>query len=249
MNELKIIVIDDEQPARKKILSFLNDSNNNFILHEAANGIEAIEKINSILPDLVFLDIQMPGMTGFEIIEHIGVEKMPAVVFVTAYDQYAIDAFEVNAVDYLLKPFDFDRFEKALNKSLEKIELKKSRKNELSSLLKEINESQKFKERFLINHSGKYFFVQTNDINFISSEEKYVSLHTANGTYLMRETMNNMETKLDSVKFARIHRSFIVNVSQIKEIQPWSHGDYVIVLKTGEKINMSRRFKDRLMPE
>jgi two-component system LytT family response regulator len=249
MNELKIIVIDDEQPARKKLISFLKEHRGNFIIYEAANGIEAIEKINSLFPDLVFLDIQMPGMTGFEVIEHIGVEKMPVVVFVTAYDQYALDAFEVNAIDYLLKPFDTDRFRKALDKALEKIEIKKTRKTELTNLLYEINHAKKFTERFLINHASKYFFVPVSEIVYISSEEKYVSLHTINGSYLLRETMNNMEKKLDPEKFARIHRSFIVNISQIKEMQPWSHGDYIIILKNGEKINMSRRYKDRLILE
>jgi two-component system LytT family response regulator len=247
MSDLNILIIDDEQPARKKLISFLNERNDSFAINEATNGIEAVEKINSINPDLIFLDIQMPGMTGFEVIEHIGAEKMPAVVFVTAYDQYALDAFEVNAVDYLLKPYDINRFKKAFDKALEKIDLRKRRKDELANLIKEINREKKFTERFLISHASKYFFVHTNEIVHISSEEKYVSIHTTHGTFLMRETMNNIEEKLDPQIFARIHRSYIVNISQIKEMQPWSHGDYIIVLKNGEKLNMSRRYKARLM--
>lgn len=248
MNDIKILVTDDEPPARKKLISFLKDGQSNFVIDEASNGLEAVEQINEVKPDLIFLDIQMPGMNGFEVIEQIGIDKMPAVIFVTAYDQYALDAFEVNAVDYLLKPFDKNRFMKSLQKGLEKINLHKTREKELTNILNEINRRKKFAERFLVNHASKYFFIQCEEIIYISSEEKYVSLHTKNGTFLLRETMNNMEEKLNPEKFTRIHRSSIVNISQIQEMQPWSHGDYVVILKNGEKINMSRRYKDRLMP-
>ncbi len=246
MDNLKILIADDEKPARKKIFSFLNNLNNDFNLIEAENGIEAVEKITNEKPDLIFLDIQMPGMNGFEIIEHIGVENMPVVVFVTAYDQYALDAFEVNAVDYLLKPFDKNRFNKSLDKAYEKLTLKKSRESELKNILKEINKTEKFTDRFLVSHGSKYFFVQADDIIYVSAEEKYVSLHTNSCTYLLRETMTKMEEKLNPEKFTRIHRSFIVNIQQIQKMQSWSHGDYLVFLKNGEKINMSRRYRDNL---
>lgn len=247
MSELVILIADDELPARKKLQSFLKEIPQKFIILEASNGIEAVEKINSINPDLVFLDIQMPGMNGFEVIENIGEDKIPSIVFVTAYDQYALDAFDVNATDYLLKPYDKARFQKSLNKALEKIESKKEKKDDLAQLIKTIGKEKKSVERFLVSHASKYFFVQADDIIYISSDEKYVKLHTANGTFILRETMNNMEEKLNQEKFARIHRSFIVNVSQIKEMQSWSHGDYLVILKNAEKLNMSRRFKERLM--
>ena len=248
MNSIEILIIDDEQPARKKLISFIKKSGYACEIHEATNGIEAVEKISEIKPHLVFLDIQMPGMSGFEVIENIGVESMPFVVFVTAFDQYALDAFEVNAIDYLLKPFDQERFKKAFDKALERIDSKNPVKEDFTKLLAEINRTKKFSERFLVNQSSKYFFVQADDIFFISSEEKYVSLHTDSGTFLLRETMNNMEEKLAPDKFARVHRSYIVNISCIKEIQPWSHGDYIIVLNNNDKINLSRRYKNRLMP-
>ncbi len=243
---MKILVIDDEQPARKKLISFIKESLEDVNIYEASNGIEAVEKIGNEKYDLIFLDIQMPGMTGFEVIEHVGVENMPAVVFVTAYDQYALDAFEVNAVDYLLKPFDKNRFNKSLDKAYEKLIIKKSTESELKNILKVINKTKKIAERFLVSHGSKYFFVQAEDIIYVSAEEKYVSLHTNTCTYLLRETMTKMEEKLNPEKFTRIHRSFIVNIQQIQEMQPWSHGDYLVILKNGEKINMSRRYRDNL---
>jgi two-component system, LytTR family, response regulator len=248
MSNIQILIIDDEQPARKKLKSFILNSGCMCEIHEATNGIEAVEKISEINPQLVFLDIQMPGMTGFEVIEHIGVDHMPFVIFVTAFDQYALDAFEVNAVDYLLKPFDRERFRKAFNKVLDRISSKRPGNEDFTKLLAEINQSRRFSERFLVNQASRYFFIQADDIRYISSEEKYVSLYTDSGTFLLRETMNNMEGKLDPDKFARVHRSYIVNISCIKEIQPWSHGDYIIVLINNEKINLSRRYKNRLMP-
>ena len=247
MGSMTILVTDDEQPARRKLLSFIRSSACTCEVHEATNGIEALEKISALKPQLVFLDIQMPGMSGFEVIEHMGDHDMPFVVFVTAYDQYALDAFEVNAVDYLLKPFDRSRFQKAFERALERIASQKPVHENFSKLLAEINRTKTYSERFLVNSSSKYFFVQAADIRYISSEEKYVSLHTDSGTFLLRDTMNNMEQKLNPATFTRVHRSYIVNVSCIKEIQPWSHGDYVIVLKNGERINLSRRYKSRLM--
>jgi two-component system LytT family response regulator len=149
MKEISILVVDDEKPARNKLISFLNESGENFRIHEATNGIEAIEKITGINPDLVFLDIQMPGANGFDIIKNIGAENMPAVIFVTAFDQYALDAFEINAVDYLLKPFDKNRFQKSLERALEKIHSRKENKNELNRLFDELRKGKKYSERFL----------------------------------------------------------------------------------------------------
>ncbi len=243
---MKVLVVDDEQPARKKIISFLKDESEIEQILEAGNGIEAIKKIKTENPDIVFLDIQMPGINGFGVIEEIGAENMPPVVFVTAYDQYAINAFDVNAVDYLLKPFDKERFSKSFNRVTEEIKFKNEKTNDIKLILDEVKKEKKFLERFLISVGCKYFFVAASEIIFISSAEKYVELHTAKGKYLLRDTMNNVEESLDPEKYARIHRSFIVNVEQIQEMQPWSHGDYVVILKNGEKLNMSRRYKENL---
>ncbi|MCK9209940.1 MAG: LytTR family DNA-binding domain-containing protein [Ignavibacteriaceae bacterium] len=246
---MKILIADDEKPARKKIISFLKSLALNDELMEAENGIDAVENILNKKPELVFLDIQMPGLTGFDVIREVGIDKMPAVVFVTAYDQYAIDAFEVNAVDYLLKPFDKERFIKSFNRAVEQITLTKSKNESIKNLLKEIVHEKKTVEKLLVNIGARYFFVNSHEIIYISSAEKYVELNTTKGKYLYRETMNNLESALDKNKFARIHRSYIVNVDYIQEMQPWSHGDFVILLKNGEKISMSRRYRDNLFNE
>lgn len=240
---MKALIVDDEQPARRKIISFLKSEKGIDQIIEACNGIEAIEKIKSLKPDLVFLDIQMPGLDGFEVIDEIGVEEMPPVVFVTAYDQYAINAFDVNAVDYLLKPFDKERFSKSFHRVSEEIKLKKRKFDDIRLILDDVKKERKSLDRFLVSVGSKYFFVPLREIIYISSAEKYVELHTAKGKYLLRNTMNNVEETLDSEIFARIHRSYIINVEQIQEMQPWSHGDYIVILKNGEKLNMSRRYK------
>ncbi|MCK9209717.1 MAG: LytTR family DNA-binding domain-containing protein [Ignavibacteriaceae bacterium] len=244
---MKVLIVDDEQPARKKIISFLNSETGIEQISEAGNGLEAIDKIRDEKPDLVFLDIQMPGKDGFGVIAEIGSENMPPVVFVTAYDQYAIDAFDVNAVDYLLKPFDQERFKVSFNRVLDEIKIKRNKSDELRLILNEIKKEKKYLDRILINVGAKYFFVALKEILYISSAEKYAELHTIKGKYLLRETMTNLEESLDPEMFARIHRSYIVNIEQIQEMQPWSHGDYVVILKNGEKLQMSRRYKDRLM--
>jgi len=246
MRDIKILIADDEQPARKKIRSLLREEKGIGSIIEAENGIEAVRKIQGENPDLVFLDIQMPGMTGFEVIESVGVENMPVVVFVTAFDQYAINAFEVQAIDYLLKPFDQERFRKSLNRALKQVELKNSNVVVLKNLLNEIRSEKEYLDRIMVNVEQRFFYIKTSDVIYISAEEKYVNLHTKKDQYLVRDTMNNLEQKLDSAKFKRIHRSHIVNIDFIKEIQPLSHGDYVVILKDGTRLTLSRRYRDRL---
>lgn len=245
---MTVLIADDEQPARKKIISFLNHEKEIEQILEAGNGLEAIDKIRNEKPDIVFLDIQMPGKDGFGVIEEIGAENMPPVVFVTAYDQYAIDAFDVNAVDYLLKPYDQERFKMSYNRVLDEVKLKKNKSDELRLILTELKKEKKHLDRILINVGAKYFFVPLKEIFYFSSAEKYAQIHSIKGKYLLRETMTHLEESLNPEMFVRIHRSFIVNVEQIQEMQPWSHGDYIVILKNGEKLQMSRRFKDRLMP-
>ena len=246
MSVIKILIVDDEPPARRKIRAFLNDVGFAGEIIEAENGVAAARAIRKKNPDLVFLDIQMPGMTGFEVIETVGTENMPAVVFVTAFDQYAIEAFEVQAVDYLLKPFDEDRFQKSFQRALESIRQQKVEPEKLKHLLAEIHEETPYLQRIMVNKTGRFFFVKTEDILFIEADEKYVKLHTARETCLVRETMINLEARFDPAKFARIHRSYFVNIDVIKEMQPWSHGDYVVILNNGKQLPLSRRYRERL---
>ncbi len=185
-------------------------------------------------------------MTGFEVIKTVGVDDMPAVVFVTAYDAYAIDAFDVQAVDYLLKPYDSGRFEKSLGRALGSLSSNRLDADAFEQLIERMKPADKHLDRIMVSVGTKYFFVNTNEIRFITADEKYLQLHTAKDTYLVRDTMNHMEEQLDPSKFARIHRSHMVNIDFIKEIEPWSHGDYVVILKNGEKLNLSRRYRDRL---
>ncbi len=248
MDALTLLIVDDEPPARKKLRSFLEEEKGagEWRILEAGNGIDAARMIREEKPDIVFLDIQMPGMTGFEVIDVVGTVNMPAVVFVTAYDQYAIEAFDVQAVDYLLKPFHNERFRKAFQRAQEKLN-SGTASEEVNRIMEHVGKSAAPPDRIMVKKGQRYFFVKTSDIIHISAEEKYVRIHTATESYLMRDSMIRMEKRLDSARFIRIHRSSIVNIDHIKEVQPWTHGDYVVILKEGTKLNLSRRYSDRLL--
>ena len=246
MEKIKILIAEDEAPARKKLTGFIKRTEINCDIVETDNGISAVEKYYEWNPDILFLDIQMPGMTGFEVLEQIQTEHLPAIIFATAYDQYAIKAFDVSAVDYLLKPFDYDRFYTAFAKALKEAAGGRQTIDALKLLLKETKSGQKYKERILVNTGQRYFFINVDDILYISSNEKYVTLNTTEGKYLFRETMRNMEDELNSEKFARIHRSYIVNLSAVKEMKPLSHGDYTVILNNKERLTLSRRYRGRV---
>jgi len=248
MTPIKILIADDEAPARRKIRNFLKSEEAAGEILEAESGAEAVGLIETKKPDLVFLDIQMPGRTGLEVVEAIGPERMPAVVFVTAYDQYAVQAFEVQAVDYLLKPFDEERFRKAFRRAVERQRRPDHDGAVLERLLADLRGGAKPLQRLMVNRGPRYFFIRTADVFHIQAEEKYLDVHTEKESFLMRETLSEMEAKLDPARFARIHRSTIVNVDHIREIQPWSHGDALVILKNGTQLTLSRRYRDRLFP-
>lgn len=246
--KIRTLIIDDEPLARERLRSLLKSDPEIEVIGECANGQQAIESIRSESPDLVFLDIQMPEGNGFEVLEHLDLERMPIVVFVTAYDQYAVRAFEVHALDYLLKPYDQARFEKTLGRAKAEIALRKTSQasQKLLSLLEGMESKKAQVDRLLIRSAGKVFFLRVDEIDWVESSGNYVKLHVGNDAHLLRETMNEMERKLNKEKFIRIHRSTIVNLDRIKEIQPWFNGEYVVILQNDSKLTASRGYRKRL---
>jgi two-component system LytT family response regulator len=253
----RAVIVDDEPLARDVVRIMLEKSTDVEIIGECKTGHEAAQTIVDLEPDLVFLDVQMPDLDGFGVVREIGVEQMPAIVFVTAYDKYAIRAFEVHALDYLLKPFDQDRFEVALQRALKQIH--QNRSSEVNLRLLELleNTAQPGKheapkdgdgyfKRIVIKESGRVFFLKADEIDWIQAAGDYVSLHVGQESHLLHDSMNGIESKLDPQQFLRIHRSTIVNTERIQELQPYANGEYFVFLRTGTKLKLSRNYRSNL---
>jgi two-component system LytT family response regulator len=247
--KIRTLVVDDEPLARDRMRSLLEAQPDIAIVGECRDGREAVAAIRREAPDLVFLDVQIPELDGFQVLEAIGPEHTPIIVFVTAYDQYALQAFEVHAVDYLLKPFDQDRFARALDRARETLSRNKE-KEELSekllSLLQDLRAPQGYMERLVVKSAGRLFFLRTEEIEWVESAGNYVCLHVKGESHLLRETMTGLEARLDPARFVRIHRTAIVNIDQIKELQPLFHGEYQVLLRDGTELTLSRGYRDRL---
>jgi two-component system, LytTR family, response regulator len=245
---IRALIADDEALARKFIRRMLRDDHDVEIVGECSNGKEAVAMIRKQNPDLVFLDVQMPEMDGFAVLESIGVERLPEIIFTTAYEQYAIRAFELHALDYLLKPFDQARFKDAIKHAKERFrsERQNEGRTQMSALLESIKNKSQYLDRLMIKASGRITFLSTDEINWIEADDKYVHLHTGKISPMVRQTLSAMETQLDPKKFRRIHRSIIVNVERIKELQPLFNGEYSVTLEDGTKLTLSRTYKDRL---
>lgn len=246
--KITALIVDDEPLAREKIRRLLRNENDFEIVGEAVSGEEAVEMIEAEKPDLIFLDIQMPEMNGFEVLNSIKNGAMPAVIFVTAYDKYAIRAFEVHALDYLLKPFDYDRLKSAINRVRELLETKSYGEidEKLISLLSDLKAEKEYPQRLVLKTAGRVYFIKTSDIDWIEAAGNYVKLHIGKDAHLLRETMNNTEAKLDPEKFLRIHRSSLVNIDSIKELNPLFNGDYLVILQDKTELTLSRNYHDRL---
>jgi two-component system LytT family response regulator len=248
--KLRTVIVDDEELGRDRIQSLLEMQPDVEIVGVCNDGTSAVETIDRTQPDLVFLDVQMPGMDGFEVIENLDPAKLPAVVFVTAHDGHAIRAFEIHALDFLLKPFDQTRFEKALERARTQIGKTQTTgpaiDSRIVSLLEELREERKYPERLIVKSSGRVFFVRTEEIDWVEASGNYVKIHTKSEAHLLRESMKNMEAKLDPKTFVRIHRSAIVNIDRIKELEPWFHGEYIVIMRDGTRLTASRVFSDRL---
>ena len=250
MSKIRVVIVDDENPARRKVSRFLAAEEDFEIAGEAGTGLEAVRLIESLSPDLVFLDVQMPGLDGFGVIESLKIQPLPQVIFITAYDHFALKAFEVHALDYLLKPFDQPRFQKVLDHARRLIQRNDGGgpgdlAEKLNRLLEELNNRPKYAERLLINADEKAFLLAVEKIDWIEAARNYVNLHVGRDSYMLRGTIEGLYQKLDPSKFLRANRSQIVNVASIRELHPWFHGEYRIVLNDGTELSWSRRYLDR----
>jgi two-component system LytT family response regulator len=251
MTRIRTLVVDDEPIARERVLSLLQQEDDVEVVGECGDGAQAVTAIQHQVPDLVFLDVQMPGVDGFGVIEAIGADKMPTVVFVTAYDEYALRAFEVHAIDYLLKPFGRDRFRQTLMHARAHLERRRAGDlgRRLLALVNDIKPEAPKLDRLIVKSGGRVFFLRTGDLDWIEAAGNYVRLHLGEESHLFRETMNRMESRLDPKRFVRIHRSRIVNTERIKELQPWFNGEYVVVLRNGQRLPLSRGYRDKLQEQ
>jgi two-component system, LytTR family, response regulator len=248
---IRVLVVDDQPIARERIVSLLADESDIEVVATAGSGPEAVDAVQRLKPDLVFLDMQMPELDGFGVIETIGADRMPPTVFVTAYDQYSIRAFEVHALDYLLKPFGRIRFQKALARA--RLQLDRNRSGELAERLLALvdqlrgpDAGKRAVERVMVRAGGRVAFVDVDHIDWVEAEGNYARLHVGQDTYLQRETMVSLLARLGEDDFFRIHRSRIVNVSRIRELKLAAGGDYDVILRTGVRLGLSRLYKDAL---
>lgn len=248
MKSIRALIVDDEPLARERIRTLLSETSYVDVIGECENGQSAIHAIAKQQPDLLFLDVQMPELDGFAVLEAIAPHRMPVVIFVTAYDRYALRAFDVHALDYLLKPFDRERFYRALDRARGEIERRneKDLSHRIVELLKDLKDEQRFLERLVIKSAGRVFFLRADEIDWIEAAANYVRLHVGKEAHLLREKMNTLEKRLDQNRFLRIHRSTIVNIERIKELHPGFRGEYVVTLHSGQRLTLSRGYRDKL---
>jgi two-component system LytT family response regulator len=242
---LKIVIVDDEPLARDRVRDLLKFHRDVKIVGEARNGQEAIQTITLLQPDIVFLDVQMPDMDGFEVLKSLDSNSIPLVIFVTAFDEYALRAFEFHALDYLMKPFDRERFTKAINHAKLQAALSKDRDtSHIIRLLEDIKPRAGYLERFVIKAGETVHFVRASEVDSIEAEGNYVRLKVGNAAHLLRDTLNNIESQIDPQIFVRIHRSTIVNMNRVRELQTWARGEYRVILHSGASHTLSRGYRE-----
>ena len=244
---IRTLIVDDEPLARTAIRNMLTRYEEILIVGECSSGAEAILAIESRVPNLVFLDVQMPEVDGFGVVEAVGAGHFPCFIFVTAYDQYAVRAFEIRALDYLLKPFDQERFDAAVERAMRHLRRKDSADETRTRLQELVRESRgPHLQRFIIREPNRIFLLAAKDVDWIEAQGNYVNLHAGAHTYMIREPLGEIEAQLAPEIFRRIHRSTIVNVDSIRELQPMFHGRYVVVLRDGTELKLSERFRENL---
>jgi two-component system LytT family response regulator len=252
---LRALIVDDEPLARERLRELLAGDADVDIIGECGNGEDAVAAIDRDHPDLVLLDIQMPELDGFGVVRAVGIEQMPAVVFVTAHDEHAVAAFEVHAVDYVLKPVDPERLAEAVRRAKRRIapaagaarDEDRQLRERLAALVAEVSAAvvpgPAPTGRLAIKGEGRVVFVRIADVDWVEAMDNYVRLHVGRDVHMMRETLSNLETRLAGTTFLRIHRSAIVNIDRIREVQPWFAGDYVVILTDGTKLTTGRRYR------
>lgn len=258
--KIRVLIVDDEPTARRGVRLLLERDSDVLVIGEAGSGSEAVRRMVEDKPDLVFLDVQMPEMDGFKVLRAVGNRHSPAVIFVTAHDQHALQAFEVNAVDYLLKPFEDERFWSALSRAKSEILRRQTESlgTKLGNLLAYLQDGggtatasvpvveQVSHDRILLKSGGEIFFLKADEIDWIEAEGDYMKFHAGGRTHLLRETMVRLEARLDQNRFIRIHRSTIVNIDRVRKLSPSFAGEYAVVLHDGTKLKLSRGYHDRL---
>jgi two-component system, LytTR family, response regulator len=251
MGIIRTIVVDDEKPARMRLLELLSREADVEVVGTASNGREAVELIRGACPDLLFLDVQMPRLDGFGVLAQLAPDDLPVTIFVTAYDKYAIQAFDAHAIDYLLKPYSDQRFEKAVANARRHLGTPEilERAEDLAAAAEErrnVNERSGFLERLVMKTSGSVTLLDVRDVDWIEAAGVYVNLHVGVKIYLYRSSVNQLLQRLDPRQFVRVHRSAAVNAARIRELRPRSHGDFTVVLASGVEVTMSRGYRPQL---
>ncbi|MCK9407623.1 MAG: LytTR family DNA-binding domain-containing protein [Bacteriovoracaceae bacterium] len=245
---IRAIIVDDEPLAREKVQLFANDESDIEIVELCTNGQEAIASFHRHKPDLLFLDIQMPEINGFDVLKHLQLHPpLPEIIFITAYDEFALRAFEFHALDYLLKPYDRERFTKAVAYARNLIASRPQSDvttEQIKALLDSLKQSPSKLERLIVKTNGRIIFLRIDEIDWMEAAGNYIKLHVGNETHLMRETMNKMEEQLSSQQFIRIHRGTIINIAKIKELQPYFNGEYKVTLQNNTTVILSRGYRD-----
>ncbi|MFA5833710.1 MAG: LytTR family DNA-binding domain-containing protein [Bacteroidota bacterium] len=244
---IRAIIVDDEPLAREKVQLFADGEPDIEIVDVCVNGHEAVASFQKFNPELLFLDIQMPEMTGFEVLQHLKVNPLPGIIFITAYDEFALRAFEFHALDYLLKPYDRERFRKAVEHA-RKLLISQTQSEvtteQIKTLLDSMKQTPSKLDRLIVKTNGRIIFLRIEEIDWMEAAGNYVKLHVGNEAHLVRETMNSLEEKLHPQKFIRIHRSTMINVEKIKELQPYFNGEYKVVLQNNTQVILSRGYRD-----
>jgi len=248
VEKIRVLIVDDEQLAREGIHGRLEREPDIEVIGECRSGREAVTAILRQSPDLVFLDIQMPRLDGFGVIEAVGAGRMPQVIFVTAYDEHALRAFQVQALDYLLKPIDGGRFFEALERARDRVRDKnlEALSQQLHQMMAALRVERKYPGRLSIKSADRIIFLGVEEIDWIEAADNYVQIHAGRASHLLHATMNSLEGRLDPHEFLRIHRSTIVNVRRIKELHPMFHGEYRVILKDGTQLTSGRSYRENL---